>query len=442
MNRWGGAILALAWLTAAAAPAQKLPLSMRQAVDLALEPDGAVRLQLAMEAIRKAEAEKAQARAALLPHVEAYLQYDSRVVNLKAFGVDFGIPGTPLVTPSKVGPFNVFDARARANQTVFSLSAIRRYQAAKAGLRATRELSESARDNVAATVSKAYLAALRADARLEAARTNVRLAEELLELARNQKEAGTGTAIEVTRAEVQLANERQVLLLAENERRRAYLELLRAIDLPLETELELTEQLEFHPLDAADAETALREALTHRADWKAQQQQEARARLAFSAAKWERLPQVSAFGDYGNLGNAINDSFPTRTYGFRLTVPVFDGGGMEARKASSGADLRRTRIQTADLRARIELEIRLALDALRWARQQVSVAEKGLSLAERELEQAQRRYRAGVATTIEVTGAQNRLARARDNHIAALYQYEAARLDFGSAIGKIREFLP
>ncbi len=442
MSRRFGATVLFLFLGAAALAAQKLPLSMRRAVDLALEPDGAVRLQLALEAVRKAEAEKAQARAALLPNVEAYLQYDNRVVNLKAFGVDFGIPGTPLVTPSKVGPFNVFDARARGTQTVFSLGAIRRYQAARAGLRATRELSESARDGVAASVAKAYLAALRADARLEAARTNVRLAAELLDLAQNQKAAGTGTAIEVTRAEVQLANERQMLLLAENERRRAYLELLRAIDLPLETQIELTERLEFHPVADLEAEAALREALLHRADWKAQQQQEARAKLAYSAAKWDRLPQVSVFGDYGSLGNAITGSFPTRSYGFRLTVPVFDGGGLEARRASSGADLRRTRIQTADLRARIELEIRLALDALQWAQRQVSVAEKGLALAQKELEQAQRRYRAGVATSIEVTGAQNRLARARDNQIAALYQYEAARLDFGAAIGRIREFLP
>jgi len=116
-------------------PAQKLPLSMKQAVDIATEPDGNARVALAMEAVRQAQARKAQTRAALLPNIDGYSSYESRVVNLEAFGVKFGLPGTPIATPSKVGPFDVFDARARGRQTIFDLSAIRRHQASSAGVR-------------------------------------------------------------------------------------------------------------------------------------------------------------------------------------------------------------------------------------------------------------------------------------------------------------------
>ncbi len=431
-------LMAFSW---PGASQQVLPLSMKQAVNLALEPDGSVRVQLAREAIRQAESRKKQALAALLPHVDGYVQYDDRVVNLEAFGVKFGLPGTPLQTPSKVGPFTVFDARAQGTQTIFSLSAIRRYQAAREQVRVARDEDDSTRDKVAGQVAQAYLAALRAQARLEAAKANVKLAQALLDLAVHQKEVGTGTGIDVTRAKVQLSNEKQLLLVAQNDRRRANLELLRAMDLRLETNLELTDQLIYHPIELTEARRALEEALVSRADWKAQLRRQKSAELIGSATKWERLPSIAAFGNYGSMGNEINGSFPTRTYGVRMTVPVFDGGRMDARRAETASLLRQAKIGTADLRSRIEMEIRLALDGLRSTADQVKVAEAGLKLAENEMAQAQRRFRAGVTNSVEVTDAQNRIARARDNRIAALYNYERARLEYGQAIGKIREMV-
>lgn len=430
----------LIWFaTAADAP---LELTMRQAVELALAPEGSPRLQLALEAIRQAESRAGQARSALLPQIETSVTRDNRTVNLEAFGVRFAIPGTEFRTPSRVGPFTVFDARATGSQTVFNFSAIRRYQASRLAVDATREESGSTRDAVAAQVARAYLAALRSEARLEAAQANVRLAERLLALAENQKAAGTGTGIDITRAQVQLAGERQLLLVAENERDRARLELLRAINLPLDTRLELADRLAFHPLEETSPEQALARALATRPDWRAQRERERAAALSDSAARWERLPSLAAFGNYGTIGPAIDHNFPTRSYGVSLRLPVFDGGRLEARRAESASLVRQEQIRTRDLRARIELEIRLALDALRSAREQVLVAEEGLKLARQELEQAERRFAAGVAAGIEVADAQNRLARARDYQIAALFAHESARLDFGQAIGAVPDMIP
>ena len=83
---------------------------------------------------------------------------------------------------------------------------------------------------------------------MEAYQADVRLAEAVLKQAENQKGAGTGTGIEVTRAKVQLANEKQHLLVVENERSKAYLQLLRAMGLNLATELELTDKLSYEPV--------------------------------------------------------------------------------------------------------------------------------------------------------------------------------------------------
>ena len=55
--------------------------------------------------------------------------------------------------------------------------------------------------------------------------------------------------------------------------------------------------------------------------------------------------------------------------------------------------------------------------------------------------QARRRYDAGVAAGLEVTDAQTRLERARDNSIAALYGYNLARLDLAQATGTVRSMV-
>src|SRR5262249_53647074 len=153
-------------------------------------------------------------------------------------------------------------------------SAIRRFQAARVGVRAAELDTDSARDQVAAQVAKLYLAALRAEATLDAAKANLELATALRKLAEDQKTAGTGTGIEVTRARVQFANERQRLLVAENERRQAHLELGKAIGLKLDRTLELIDKLTYTPVEPLTIDQALITARATRADFKVQRQRE------------------------------------------------------------------------------------------------------------------------------------------------------------------------
>ena len=152
------------------------------------------------------------------------------------------------------------------------------------------------------------------------------LSEAVLKQSENQKAAGTGTGIEITRARVQLANDRQKLLVAQNQRRSAQLQLLRAMGVRLDTELELTDQLGYLPVDAVTVEQAKAQALKERPDYQAQQERESNAQLSASATKLERLPTVAAFGDYGASGTGLNNSLPTRTVGIQVRVPLFDDG--------------------------------------------------------------------------------------------------------------------
>ncbi len=424
-----------------AAQAPPVELSLKQAIGMALAPDGNARVRIVQEAVQQAHSRSLQARAALLPNLEGSVSETSQTRNLAAFGLKIDLPVPGFEFPRLAGPFNVFDARASLSQTLLDFGAMRRYQASRTAMQAAGADSEAVRDQVAWSVAIMFLSAVRSQARVESAEADARLAGSLLELAVNQKAAGTGTGIEVTRARVQLAQASQQHLLAQNDRRQAQLELLRAIGIPLDTPVRLAGGMELREPGAVSPEEAARTALQTRADWKAQQKREEAARASYSGVKLERLPTVAGFADYGSIGNGITNAIPTRTYGVSVRVPVFDGGRRDARRGESRSQYEQERLRTADLRRQIELEVRLALDDLDSSRKQVAVAAEGLAQVQAELEQAQRRYQAGVAGSLEVTDAQTRLARARDNHIAALFLRSRACLDLWQAMGTLRQMV-
>ena len=422
---------------AQAPPAETLSLSMKQAVELALSPAGSARVQLAHELIQQSSTRAAQARATLLPNGDAAFTTQNFTRNLKAFGVTVPIPGFPEV----VGPITTYDWRATVTQTVFDFAAIKRLQAAHAGIDLAKAEEDAARNAVSDQVARAYLALIRAEDGIIAAKANLDLAASLLKLASSLKEAGTGTGIEVTRAQVQSANEQQRLLVSQNERDRAEIALLRTMGLAMSVHIRPSDILRYAPAEAIDTADAIRAARETRADWRVQQRREAILRISYDAVKWERLPSVVGFADAGGIGIEPLDPRFTRTAGLAVRLPIFDGGRRDARRAESQSQLRQEQIRGRDLVRQIDAEVRLALESLQSSDGQVQVAEQGLQLATNELAQARRRYEAGVGTSIEVTDAQTRLSRARDNRTAAFFMHNLAKVELASAMGVIHKVI-
>ena len=120
-----------------------------------------------------------------------------------------------------------------------------------------------------------------------------------------------------------------------------------------------------------------------------------------------------------------------------LSVPIFDGGQRESRISENRSRVRQEAIRMKDVSDQVTLEVRNALLTLESSRQQVSVAQKGVELASKELSFARDRFAAGLTTNIEVTNAQTSVARARDNLIEALFRFNASRINLARAKGEI-----
>jgi len=414
-----------------------MPLSLEKAVEIALAPQGAVRRQLAAELIRQSEAQSKIARSAVLPNLDGSWTMNSFTRNLAAFGLSTSSPqpGIPFSIPRFVGPVETYDWRATAGWNLLDWAAWQRYRASKARVDAVSADEMAVRNQTTAIVIRAYTATQRAGQMVETAESNIALARRIVQLARNQKDAGMATGLDVTRAEAQLAQESSRLIYAQQELDRTRLELLRILNLGLDTSLELMDPLLYMPVETPPVAEALAAAKQARPELKAQAARERAGRLNSSAAKLSRLPSAQGFGEYGTIGTSAGTGLPTRVVGIRVNIPLWDGGRRDAQRAEAASLLRQEQIRGDDVKRQVEMEVRTSIDMLRTADAQVHAAFEVAALAEREVEQAERRFREGVASSVEIADAQARLSRAREAKVTAIYQHRAARAELGMAMG-------
>jgi outer membrane protein len=412
-------------------------LSLADAIELALQNNLAT--LLAQERKREARGVEKESLAGLLPNVSAAAYQANLTVNLAALGFQ---PGTfPGIRSPFIGPFNNFDARVRLQQTIFSLSSIRTYQAGRAGVRVAEMQEDLAREQVAIFTALTYLETLRSDRALLAANADVGLAQALLVLARDQRTAGVATGVDVTRAETRLAQQQFRLAQSQTALEEARLQLQRVVGLPLGSKLTLTDEMRFINEVLPPIDSAVTQAEQDRPEVRIAAAQVTQIDYQRRAARAELLPNVEFLGDYGVSGiTPTNTDLPTRRAAVQLNVPIFDGGLTRGRIAVAASQKRQSELELNSTRGQIEEDVRLAFADLHTTADGVRAADKLLELAQRELDMARDRFRAGVADNLEVISAQTALAEARAAQVSALAQYNASRLNLAAALGHAQAF--
>jgi outer membrane protein len=251
-----------------------------------------------------------------------------------------------------------------------------------------------------------------------------------------QKE-GVGTGIDTLRANVELQNEKQRLLEAQDDRDTSLFGLSRLLNLDPRQAIELADSLGFFDTPQPEVVASIDTALNQRQEWKAMEERVKAAGLEKKASAESRLPKVDFTGNWAYLGGSSTTGIPTYNYEAEVSVPIFTGGRIHAEIVKADLEIQKLQQQEDDLRNQIALDVKTALINLDSARNQVTVANLGVQLSKEEVDQARDRFRAGVANNIEVIQAQDSLARANDNQIAALYRFNQARADYARSIGQM-----
>jgi outer membrane protein len=414
------------------APSGVMRLTLDQSVALALKQNPTA--QIAIITAAQSVQDKNVVRADLLPQANLSVTDSVERINLQAF-LGAKIPGFP----QHAGPFQVFSAGPTFSAPVFDLTLFRRYQAARETANASKSDSLSTREQVILLVVSQYIGTLRAVANVQASQSRVELAQALYDQAADVQKEGVGTGIDTLRANVELQNEKQRLLEAQADRDTSLFGLSRLLNLDPRQVIELADSLSFFDTPQPEVVASIDSALAERQEWKSMQEQLKAAGLQKKASSESRLPRLDFNGNWAYLGGSSTTGIPTYNYEAAVTVPLFTGGRIHAEVVRADLEIQKLQQQEDDLRNQIALDVKTALLNLDSARSQVTVANLGMQLSKEEVDQARDRFRAGVANNIEVIQAQDSLARANDNQIAALYRFNQARADYARSIGQMEK---
>jgi len=414
-----------------AAMGTPIALTLRGAIDRGLKTN--LGLLVSDSASEIARGQRLQSLSSLLPSVNGQISQTEEQINLKTFGFNFSFPGVQI--PTIVGPFHYTDVRAYASWDAFDYTARKNYRSAQETARAARLSAQDARDLVVQAVAASYLQIIADSSRSDAIRSQVQTAQALYDRAADQHNAGTSPAIDVLRSQVELKQQQQRLLAQDNQLAKDKLALGRVIGLPPGQDFNIAEAVPFSPLTSITQDQAVRTALDQRSDYQSSQAQVRSAEDAVSAARGQRYPTGSITADYGDIGTTLASSHGTFTFVAAAKFNIFDSGRISADVIQAKAALKQRQDELADLGAQIDYQVRTAFLDIRTAADQVAVAESNLDLANQTLVQARDRFSAGVTDTIEVVQAQESVATANDNLIAALYGHNLAKVALARALG-------
>jgi cobalt-zinc-cadmium efflux system outer membrane protein len=278
-------------------------------------------------------------------------------------------------------------------------------------------------------VFAAYASTKIATARASQAREALTIAERLKVVARERLEAGAGSEIETTSADVEVAESRKALLEAEMAKAQFEQELRFLLAIPAGTALSLTEAVA-QPPAVPDAAVLVDAALKNRPDL-----QVLRDRVSLLEAADVRLGREAApkLGVFGGL-DASPDSPRFGLAGISVELPVAqrNQGPRAVARAERQTELTRLEVE----RRRTDHAVRATRARYEAHRLQLQqLATEGVPAAERRLSLVEGGWRAGRFDVLRVTTAARDLVRLRDHWSTTLADLWQERIDLERLVG-------
>jgi len=439
-------------LLSAGAAAEKL--EFKQCVDIALaqNPD----LAISRAQIEQAQAAVAQAQGNKLPQVNLSLTASRSNDALNAFGMklgqrgatfnDFGagefatnpFPASLDITPhnlNKPKAVNNFNSRIELLVPVYNGGMVQAYvDTAKAYVRAAQAGDEVARQQVTKHVLMAYQGVHTARAYIKLAEEARTAAEEYVRISEKLYRQGMVVKSDVLSAKVNLDDIKVKIVEARNAEASALNQLALLMGKSLDDALDVGEPVQ--PVLLAGSAADLRaQALNEHAGLRAMRNQLTGAGAQVAAARAGKKPQFNVMlrQDWNDQNLGLDAS--SYTVAGVLSWAAFDGG-------VSKAGIGRAEAQRSELVAKL----RQAEDGIAYlvtdARRKALEAEEKIGARESGLEQAQeaqrlvkKRYENGMATLIELFGAQAQLDKANADLVSARYELAVNRAELKRAVG-------
>ena len=310
-------------------------------------------------------------------------------------------------------------------------------EAARYGLNAADLTLENSRQQVKYQAAAAYFQVLQRESLVGVQEEAVRLLQEHLRNVMIQYEVGTVAKSDVLATNVQLANSQQSLTTAQGNYQTAVAQLNNILGLPVDTEIAASDKINFVRYNLTEAD-CLDYALSHRPDGIAAVYAVKRAEAQTASAKSGYRPNISAIVQGTESGENVfgsNHNAEQWTVGVQLSWNIFDNGITSANVHQAQAAARKAESIALQQIETIQLEVHSAYINLKTAEKNIETTASAVSKAEEEFQIAQVRYVEGVDTNLNVMNAQEKVVETRNNYYTALYNFNTSRAQLEKAMG-------
>jgi outer membrane protein len=426
--------------------AQSEPLTLQQAVAIALERNP--QRKAAMAETRAAKASVKEAQSGYLPRLnfsetavrsnDPVFVFGTKLRQNRFTADDFAL--NRLNNPTPVGNFATrFGAQWNIFDSFLTRANVRQASSEKA---ASDQRLARADQLVIFHVVQAYYGALFTARQLEVAEHAASTAQSVMEESKARFEAGSTVESDYLSAQVNTASRQQELIKARNALALARTQLNLAMGVTPDHDYRTVEPVEqkLQPPALPEAESR---ALKDRPDLKESGEQVAGREAGVQAAKSAFGPRLNVFAAeqldnvnfFGNGGN-------NWTAGAELQFDIFSGGEKKARLERENAGLERAQSLKKVAEDNVRLDVRRAWYDFDAARQLVEVNRKAADQADEALRIVSNRYQAGMTTITEMLRSEDAARVARTNYWEALYRLSASYAALELAMGTLNSQSP
>ena len=421
-------------------PAQQ-PLSLKQAISLALERNEDI--LIAKTDYDAARAKVREAVADALPNISANALY---IRNIQRPVFFFPNPITGEQTAFRVGNINAFSATVNIKQPLYQAGKVgRALKVAKLFRRFSKEGYRATRGDVILATIDAYYQVLLAQKLVQVNRQTYEQALEHLKNARLLFQQGQVSEFDTLRAFVETVNLQPLVLGSENRYHIALNNLSDIIDAPSDQPLTLTDSLVYRPEPLPSLEDAFATAMQKRPELNQISLEAEMRKQNIGIVRANILPKLYLNGSWQT--QAQSDKFDAGPQGFKnsisasvqLSVPIFDGLRTYAQIDQARAEYRKVMYNLEKLKEQIRLQLKSLLFSLREVEKSIEAQQQNIAQARRAVELANLRYREGQSTYLDLGDARVALNQAQSNYYQFVYNHHVLKAQLYRAMGVLSQ---
>lgn len=374
--------------------------------------------------IKKAEAQRWQAIASMLPQVNASLDYS----DMCGYEMEMNMGPIPakIAMPAS-GQFGINAAMAVSGAQIVST------QLAKVALEMSNVARAKTEQQIVDQVRVLYYSALVAEETVDLLEKNLVSIKKLYDFAQRSADVGMSEQVDADQILVQVATMETSLNSSYRSKEMVYNSIRLMLDLDVNTVVTLTQSID----DLLNVDSALALMLedfdlNRNFDYQLVMQNVRLSKQQLLMTEWNYGPQLSAYYQYTYKKYFSDESTfnmtPPNMIGISLSIPIFSSGVKLAAVNEAKAELEKQQNQLDETEKSLRIQHRQSIYNLKSAFERYETQKKNVEVTQRVFDNISKKYEFGASSSLDVTNSGTNLIAAQTSYVQSLLDFVNAHI--------------